>query len=169
MAKGSTFTIDELIPKLPTRQSFKASASLDGLLRLTSKGPSQDQLLVLLERGINRASRRIVVDLKSALDDALRSNVWPTLSGLADIYDTGELLTSGSVAFDSKGITIAYSAPYAALVHYGGYINPYGNKNSRIYLPPRPWVEAVLNGLGPVPQFDFTSYYLQEIAAEFNR
>jgi hypothetical protein len=168
MASKAAFTIDELIPKLPKSQVITGSASLDGLLRLRAKGPSQSQLLAALERGINRASQRIAVDLKAALDAALRSNVWPTPSGPADIYETGELLASGSVTFDGTGITIAYDAPYAALVHYGGYINPYGNANSRVYLPPRPWVEAVLNGSGPVPRFDFASYYLQEIAAEIN-
>jgi hypothetical protein len=168
MANSDTFTLDELIPNFKTTQSFVASASLKGLLQLKSKGSSQSELLAALERGINRASQKIAIDLKLALDAALRSSVWQTPSGPADIYKTGKLLASGSVTFNEAGVTIAYDAPYAALVHYGGYINPYGNSSSRVYLPPRPWVESVLRGNGPVPQFDFAGYYLREIAAEFN-
>jgi hypothetical protein len=82
--------------------------------------------------------------------------------------DTGELMASGRVTLSENGITISYDAPYAALIHYGGYIHPYGNVNLRVFLPPRPWIESVMFGGGPVPQFDFVSYYTREIAKEFN-
>ena len=44
-------------------------------------------------------------------------------------------------------IIVSYSEPYAALIHYGGYILPYGNPNAdKVYIPPRPWVESTLKG-----------------------
>jgi hypothetical protein len=167
MAKGTVFSFNDLIPKLEKNYVTTSKASLKGLLELKSKGVPQEEVLAILQGGINRASQRITVDLKAALDAALRSSIWPTPSGSADIYETGKLLESGTVSFDKEGIKISYSAPYAALVHYGGYINPYGNSNSKVYLPPRPWVDSVLNGNGAVKQFDFTKYYLEEISAAF--
>jgi hypothetical protein len=122
-----------------------------------------------IQAAVSRASQRVATDLKRALDDALRSSVWSTGSGAVDIYETGELLASGSVIVDESGITIAYDAPYAALVHFGGYIHPYGNTSAKVYLPPRPWVQSVLSGGGPVAQFNFQQYYIQEIAAAFRR
>ena len=133
------------------------------------KSISGEDIASRFEKAVTRASQRISVDLKNALDAALRSGVWPTPSGSADIYETGELLDSGIVTMDKSGLTIAYSAPYAALVHFGGYIHPYGNTTTKVYLPPRPWVESVLKGGGPVPRFNFESYYRQEIEAELRR
>lgn len=162
------FTLGDLIPSKFTRSTISGSASIKGLVNISVKNIPGDQILAGFERAINRASNRIKADMEIALRAAMLANAWKTPSGQADIYDTGELLSSGTVTVDSDGITISYDAPYAALVHYGGYINPYGNQSARVYLPPRPWVESVLNGGGPVPQFDIASYYEQEIRAEFS-
>jgi phage gpG-like protein len=139
------------------------------MLQMRISSVSSTDFEFRLKAAISRATQRIAVDLKQALGDALRSGVWSTRTGAADIYETGELLTSGSVAVNENGLTIAYDAPYAALVHFGGYIHPYGNTSTKVYLPPRPWVQSVLNGGGPVPQFDFQQYYTQEITAAFRR
>jgi hypothetical protein len=132
-----------------------------------------DQQVTKLPRrfkdAINRANQRIITALKGALDNALRANVWPGLDGNTDIYDSGELLESGRVTLDGNGLEISYDAPYASLVHFGGYIIPYGNTSARVYLPARPWVRSVLTGNGPVPKFDFREYYLQELQKEFSR
>jgi hypothetical protein len=169
MASKPVITVADLIPKIPQRISFSTSSSLGAMLQMRINFVSAVDFEARLEAAITRASQRITTDLKQALDDALRSSVWSTRSGAADIYETGELLASGSVTADENGLTIAYDAPYAALVHFGGYIHPYGNTSARVYLPPRPWVQSVLNGGGPVPQFDFQQYYTQEIAAAFRR
>ena len=121
------------------------------------------------EQAISRASQNIAIDLKAALDAALLSNVWQTPSGSADIYDTGNLLESGSVVSTGRGLTIAYTAPYASLVHFGGYIHPYGNLNARVYLPPRPWIRSVLDGNGSIAKFDIAQYYMDALISEFNR
>lgn len=161
------FGKDDLIPKLPSRITIQASASLNGLLRIKPKQIPTSQILSTFQTAINRASQRITTDLKQALDQALRSNVWQTPGGRADIYDTGELLSSGTVRVTQNGVSISYDAPYAALVHYGGYINPYGNQSTKVYLPPRPWVDSVLRGSGPIPAFDFERYYREEIERAF--
>ena len=157
------------MPKIPKKLTVSATSSLGAMLQMRINSVSGIDFEARLEAAISRASQRIAADLKQALDDALRSSSWQTRTGSADIYETGELLTSGSVTVDQNGLTIAYDAPYAALVHFGGYIHPYGNLQARVYLPPRPWVQSVLNGGGPVPQFDFEQYYTQEIAAAFRR
>lgn len=167
MAK-SVFDLGDLIPSKSPRVILSGSASIKGIVRIDVANVPGDKILAGFKRAIDRASERVKVDLEKALKQALTANVWKTPTGQADIYDTGELMASGTVTVDSNGITVAYSAPYAALVHYGGYINPYGNQSARVYLPPRPWVDSVLNGDGPVPQFDISKYYRQEIEAEFS-
>lgn len=153
--------------KLPRNIRISASCNTGDILRIKTVRIPEGEILSGLQRAINRASNKIAIDLKAALDDAMRSPVWPTSAGVADIFETGELMASGSVTVSKNGVTIAYDAPYAALVHYGGYINPYGRANTRVYLPPRPWVDAVLNGIGGIQEFDFATYYQREIEAEF--
>jgi len=94
--------------------------------------------------------------IEQALDVAVSSPVWNWSSGGArDIVDTGRLKDSLSISVSGGDISIYYSAPYASVVHEGGYIRPYGNKKiDAVYLPGRPWVDAVLFGNGPVPSVD---------------
>lgn len=108
---------------------------------------------------IKDAMKGVQADLKIALDDALQSSAWKWRSGGArDIYDTGNLLKSGRVVLSGTKLSVSYTAPYAAIVHDGGYIFPYGNKKARpIYLPGRPWISATLYGGGPVPRFNFNA------------
>jgi phage gpG-like protein len=167
MAK-SMFTTQSLYGQLPKSTRIVGTASINNLIKIELKANSGQSLASRIEAAINRANSRIAVDLKAALDAAIRSGVWSTPSGSADIYETGELMSSGSVTVDANGVTIAYSAPYAALVHFGGYINPYGNTSVKVYLPPRPWIESVMFGGGPVPAFDFKRYYDEEIRREFS-
>jgi len=90
---------------------------------------------------------KLVVDINETLSEAIRSRIWEYNGGLEDIVDSGQLLRSQSVSIDGDSINISYSAPYAALIHYGGYIQPYGNENTeRAYIPPRPWVDETLEG-----------------------
>lgn len=153
---------------VPRNLSISASCNTNEIIRFKVKDFPQTQILQGFERAINRASARVAADLKIALENAIRSPIWQTANGTADIYETGELMASGSVTVSKNGVTIAYDAPYAALVHYGGYINPYGRANTKVYLPPRPWVDAVLNGTSGIQPFDFAKYYQEEIEAEFS-
>ena len=152
---------------MPRGMSISASCDTGKLLRIELRKFPEAEIMAGFERAINRGSSRIALDLKAALDSAIKSPVWPTTEGRADIYETGELMESGSVEVTRNGVMISYDAPYAALVHYGGYIAPYGNSTRKVYLPARPWVKAVLNGMPGVPEFNFAKYYREEIEAEF--
>lgn len=147
---------------------IEAKTSLKDFFNIRVTRIPEVEVMDGFKRAINRASGRIVTDLKIALDEAMKSGIWPTSSGSADIISSGDLMESGTVSVTNNGIIIAYSAPYAALVHYGGYITSYGNNTSSVYLPARPWVESVILGNGPVPAFNFEKYYRQEIEAEFS-
>lgn len=101
---------------------------------------------------------KLAAEIAKALDEALKAS-WSWTSGSRDIYDTGALSRSGKVVANGNGIEVTYSAPYANIVHNGGYIQPYGNPNARpVYMPARPWVSSVLYGEGPYPQFDFDGF-----------
>jgi phage gpG-like protein len=100
--------------------------------------------------GISRKLRNVDAEFTVILDQILReaisSSTWQLRNGgSGDIIDSGALLASQSVTNTGSGLNINYDVPYAALIHYGGYIVPYGNKNAqRVYIPARPWVSTVL-------------------------
>lgn len=101
---------------------------------------------------------------------AITSSIWNTNSGISDIYLSGELLTSVNIGTDLNGINISYDAPYASLIHYGGYIVPYGNQNaSKVYVPPRPWISAVLNGTNGLPEIDYSKIIYSALRSAINR
>ena len=107
------------------------------------------------EEMVQKKLDAVATQLKMALDAALEAPVWAWNDGVRDIVDTGTLKSSGVVVVRPLELQVYYTAPYAMLVHNGGYIQPYGNPNARpIYLPPRPWIKSVLYGGGPVPKFD---------------
>jgi len=107
---------------------------------------------------IDELMPKLAVEVAKALDDALKAS-WSWSTGSRDIYDTGALARSGKVVANNNGIEVTYDAPYANIVHNGGYIQPYGNPNARpVYMPARPWVSSVLYGEGPYPQFDFEGF-----------
>lgn len=107
------------------------------------------------EEMVQKKLDAVAVQLKMALDAALDAPVWAWNSGVRDIVDTGALKASGVVVVRPLELQVYYTAPYAMLVHNGGYIQPYGNASARpLYLPPRPWIKSVLYGGGPVPRFD---------------
>lgn len=113
-----------------------------------------------LRKAANKATDMVIAELGAALDSAMAASTWSWPSGSRDIIDTGALRSSRSIKKAGNGFTIVYNQPYAAIVHYGGYIQPYGNpKAAKFYFPPRPWVDSVLNGGGQVPQFDFESAF----------
>ena len=103
---------------------------------------------------------QLIEELTRALTAALRSSVWAWNDGARDIYDTGRLANSVNISMSSGSLVVKYDAPYANIVHNGGYIFPYGNELARpVYLPPRPWIDSVLYGGGPVPRFDFNEFF----------
>lgn len=111
-----------------------------------------------LQAAVENSLEKIKGPLTEALNESMQAS-WGWTEGTRDIIDTGELMNSLRIEIKGKNISITYDSPYAMLVHYGGYIMPYGNDRiERIYIPGRPWIDAVLNGGGPVPQFIFEDY-----------
>ena len=119
----------------------------------------EEAILEEAQQQIDALMSELAKEVEAALTGALKSSVWSWKSGSRDIYDTGKLASSVSVTVTGDGISVSYSAPYANIVHNGGYIQPYGNSSARpVYLPARPWVTSVLYGDGPVPPFDFDDF-----------
>ena len=116
------------------------------------------------EAKVKALESQLVAELTNALTVALKSSVWSWKGGPRDIYDTGKLAASANISMSSGSLVVKYDAPYAGIVHNGGYIFPYGNKSARpIYLPPRPWIDSVLYGGGPVPRFDFGEFFKRNL------
>lgn len=64
------------------------------------------------------------------------------------IVDSGDLKQSRDFSLNRAALTAEWSwnVDYAAAVHEGAYINPFGNPSKSVQLPARPWTEAVLVG-----------------------
>jgi phage gpG-like protein len=106
------------------------------------------------------AVRQLTEKLSMALDDAMDSPVWDWINDTRDIVDKGVLKSSKKVYIDSDNdIHIIYNKEYAAIVHYGGYVNAFGDPQRSYYYPARPWVLALFEGTGPIPQFQFEEIY----------
>ena len=128
------------------------------------KSEDVNKILSGLKRSIVKVHKKVMLDvaneLEEALNDAMMSPVWQWTNDVRDIVDTGALKDSLKLLLDSDGdIHILYNQDYAAIVHYGGYFHPFGNPNVKSYYPGRPWVDSILFGGGPVPQFDIEASY----------
>ena len=111
-----------------------------------------------LSKGAQKGATYVENDLKQALTDSVNSQ-WAWNEGSRDIVDTGRLRDSLKIktSFLQTKVTFAvqYNVPYAAFVHYGGMIKPYGNPNAAdVLIPARPWVQAVFDGTYGQEKFD---------------
>jgi hypothetical protein len=132
----------------------KAVINFPASIRITNV-PRFDYRISSLKK---RYLRSLQLELKTALDNAMSASVWGENS--TDIIDTGELQSSLQIKISGDRLDIGYYADYAALVHYGGYVLPYGNPNAaRVYIAGRPWVESVLFDGGPVDRYDFQALW----------
>lgn len=93
--------------------------------------------------------------------NTMMASMWAWEGGARDIIDTGALMASQDVMVTSNKISISYASPYANLIHYGGYVRPYGNMNiEKQYIPGRPWISATLGQTaGPAPPVDYREIY----------
>lgn len=126
---------------------FQISGSINTGIRakISNQGSSNVKNLVT---GLKGSPEELVIVLDGILREAINANIWRTRSGVDDIIDSGNLLKSQNISYSGSSINISYDVPYASLIHYGGYIIPYGNSGLRpVYVPPRPWVFNVLNDL----------------------
>ena len=126
---------------------------------------SADTAFEGLQAAHDKAIPRMVKDLSVHLDNMMEAG-WGWIDGTRDIVDTGALKSSKKVSASSSGFEVSYSAPYVNIVHYGGYIQPYGNVNiEKVYLPARPWIAATFGKApGPLPPFDFEQSYYDAMA-----
>ena len=140
-----------------------------GQFKITLENASDGSIArAALKEAIEYADDKAKAAVMAALDYAVSAAVWGWRDGSRDIVDTGELRNSLSFIDSANGFGFYYDAPYAALVHYGGYVKPYGNPNiDAVYIPGRPWVDAVLFGGGPVQKVDLDSIYDDAIIQAF--
>jgi hypothetical protein len=151
------------------KEAEKLGGVYKGTFKMSLKDIDISALSDLIEQMPDAAAKAhkmtmeiICNDLHAALDEAIEATVWEWSDGKTrDIFDTGQLLESGSVEFDPSAgnIIIRYGANYAAIVHFGGIVRSPWQPGAEIYYPARPWIEAVLTGNGPVPRFDFSKAY----------
>ena len=64
------------------------------------------------------------------------------------IVDSGNLKQSRDFDLNRSNLIAVWNwnAEYAAAVHEGAYINPFGNMRKIVQLPGRPWTQAVIEG-----------------------
>lgn len=147
---------------IKTGFKITSAAKLDEFKKVAKKFPEQ------VQKAHEQTLLALADELYIALGEAMESKVWQWDYGDGDIVDTGQLRDSLSVTVEDNEIKFSYGAEYAAVVYYGGYIHPYGNRNVKIYMPPRPWVKAVLVGGGPVPKFPFLVKYREIFVEKLN-
>ena len=151
---------------------------------VTTDKKARQAALAALIKGVQASAGRIESYLPVVLNNAMEANVWDwprptlrqngTMAGTTrDIVDSGELRDSLKVSTKflktKTTFNITYSAPYAKLVHDGGYILPYGQAGRETkYLPPRPWIAAALEGgVSGIDSIDLQSEFLTGIPGKW--
>ena len=120
-------------------------------IKVTAENNIEDIVAKDLSERLFKAAKQTESKLKDELGKAMDAK-WNWPRGPArDIIDTGDLKKSCKILTGKSGkvvfYEITYPLPYAAITYHGGYIMPYGNPNAeRVYLPPRPWIDAKLAG-----------------------
>jgi hypothetical protein len=172
MAKKKTFEI-KFDVKFPSVKEIKSSGLNEKLI---------GRALVAAQLS---ASTEIERNLPMVLDKAMGSPVWEW-SGRATFRQNGEIagtprdiIDTGHLASTLKLTTkfmatkvqtkIAYSAPYAGLVHNGGAILPYGDSNrNTVLIPGRPWIDAVMKGgVSGIEKYDYKGIYQAHVEKEW--
>lgn len=135
----------------------------------------------LIDAGLRKGDEIIKSGLTEALNNAMDSKIWgwradgttfrkngEVATSPRNIVDTGALKKSLRTNISMGNINIAYREPYSRIVHYGGYVVPYGNPNAtKVYMPPRPWILSTLNGGNGIQQYPIGKIYRDAIVAQF--
>ena len=140
--------------------SISASARVQLGTRIKGSGDGLSKARKLRE-GLKESPKEFAAILDKILREAINAGIWRLRNGgTGDIIDSGKLLGSQRVISDGSSIQISYGVPYAGLIHYGGYIVPYGDRKQRpIFIPARPWVSTVLGS-------QFNGYDMDRIYAD---
>lgn len=133
-----------------------------------------DDISSALRKATEDAFAEVTGELTARLDDAVSGNYWPWPreskrfgggSSLADvsrqwkdasfntrsprsIVDSGDLKQSRDFQLNRGSLTAewTWNVDYAAAVHEGAYIHPFGDRSRTVQLPARPWTQAVIEG-----------------------
>ena len=103
-----------------------------------------------LSKGAQKGATYVQKSLKTTLDDSITR---------VGAVDTGKLKNSLDIrakfSQTKVGFSIIDKTPYAAFVHYGGVIQPYGNPAAAsVAIPGRPWIEMALKDFDIRTPFD---------------
>jgi hypothetical protein len=134
-------------------------------------------------RAAEAAARIVFPELNSAFQDAIGSKEWswprPTIRSNGrdagnprNIVDTGILKASNSFNISGTLGTFKWAVDYAAAVHYGANIHPWGDKSrATVNLPPRPWTDAVLGivQVGGIQPYDYRAQFKVAFISAFRR
>lgn len=101
-------------------------------------------------KGAQKGATYVQKDLRGVLDSSI------TRVGAVDtgrLKDSLEIRTKFSQT--KVGFSIIYKTPYAAFVHYGGVMRPYGNPNAAtVTIAGRPWIKMGLKNYDIKKPFD---------------
>lgn len=171
IAKNIRASVERVKPKL----TYQYAVGID------VKFVSKTKYGSIIDAGVEKGNEIIKTQLSKALDDAMEASIWKWTPGVTtdrkngqsvesprDIVDTGALQKSYRINIKGNSIDFAYREPWSRLVHWGGYIQPYGNPNAtKVYVPGRPWITSVLNGENGFEAFPFKEIWLKTIKSEF--
>lgn len=160
------------------KQTFEWASpdlSLDkGSLNAISKAAA-NALKSGVANGLSDASEAV----KPALNDAMAASVWAwpnvtirkntsDVDAPRDIIDTANLRDSMDTSVNENNeLEIVYTAPYAAIVHYGGITRPYGRGGDTFNYPARPWISSLFEGSNGIDQFPFMDIIQEAIDEGF--
>ena len=121
--------------------------------KVEGKADTQKMKLAInkaLSKGAQKGATYVQKDLKRVLDQSITR---------VGAVDTGKLKNSLDIrakfSQTKVGFTIIYKTPYAAFVHYGGVMRPYGNPAAATRtIPGRPWISEGLKGFNLKTPFD---------------
>lgn len=136
------------IPALEKQLNFKIPSAVPLRIEVDTK---EVQQLIEKLRNLN-ISDKLLAKLEGVVDEALTEAInatqWKAYDGTTvDIVDTGALRASQKVQIQGNSLVITYDVPYANLVHFGGYVVPYGNSFAdRVFIPARPWTSIITDG-----------------------
>ena len=111
-----------------------------------------------MQLAINTALSKGAQKGATYVQKSLRTTLYDSITRVGAV-DTGKLKNSLDIrakfSQTKVGFSIIYKTPYAAFVHYGGVIQPYGNPAAAsVAIPGRPWVEMALKGFDLRTPFD---------------
>ena len=103
-----------------------------------------------LSKGAQKGTTYVQKSLGTKLDQSITD---------VGAIDTGRLKNSLEIrakfSQTKVGFSIIYKTPYAAFVHYGGVMRPYGNPNAAtVTIPGRPWIDLALKNFDLRTPFD---------------